>query len=228
MPGYSLANMEAGETSETQRTYPRGGEEFSRVLAFSDGLFAIAMTLLVVGIELPSLSSPDVSELANALADLETQIYSFFISFAVIGMYWLAHHRFISRLGSMDRGFIGLNLIYLALIAFFPFPTDLLGTYFENPLAVGIYALAVCLISSMEAVLFRHAHRNDLLERRIDDVTYRWAMALSTVPLLPFVISIPIAFASSTAAALTWLASLPLAKLIERRVPEGAERMLGG
>ena len=44
MSGYSLANMEAGETSERRRTYPRGGEEFSRVLAFSDGLFAIAMT----------------------------------------------------------------------------------------------------------------------------------------------------------------------------------------
>lgn len=225
--GYSLAHVEAAGNTKRRGLYPRGGEEFSRVLAFSDGLFAIAMTLLVVGVELPELSSPDVSELADALGDLETQIYSFFISFAVIGMYWLAHHRFIARLGSMDRGFIGLNLVYLALIAFFPFPTDLLGSYFHNPLAVGIYALAVCLISGMEAVLLRHAYRNDLLERRIDEDTYRWAMTLSTVPLLPFLISIPIAFASSTAAALTWLASLPLGKLIERRVPDGAAQLLG-
>jgi uncharacterized membrane protein len=103
------------------RTYDRDSVEFARVLAFSDGLFAIAMTLLIVAVAVPHISPEDsVHELAQALNDLGPALISFFISFAVIGRYWLAHHLFISLLGAMDKGFIGLNLIYLAFIASFP------------------------------------------------------------------------------------------------------------
>jgi uncharacterized membrane protein len=92
-------------TAEPQRQPPRrrvierGDEEFSRVLAFSDGLFAIAMTLLVVGIEVPELGKPSERELWDALTDLQPAYVT----------------------------------IYLAFVAFLPFPTALLGTYFENP-----------------------------------------------------------------------------------------------
>ena len=119
--------------------YERGSDEFSRVLAFSDVVFAIAMTLLVVGIALPTISDVDsVSELADALGDQEAAFISFFISFAVIGRSWMAHHQFVARLRAIDGGLISINLVYLAFIAFLPFPTDLIGTYFENPLSVSI------------------------------------------------------------------------------------------
>jgi uncharacterized membrane protein len=136
------------------------------VLAFSDGLFAIAMTLLVVAIGVPTLSDGDsVHELAEALNDLSPELISFFISFAVIGRYWAAHHLFFAQLARMDRGLIGLNLVYLAFVAFLPFPTALLGEYFDNPLSVVIYAVNVALVSGMEVVLFRHAHRAGLSRR---------------------------------------------------------------
>ena len=77
-----------------------------------------------------------IHDLANGLNDLVPNFVSFFISFAVIGRYWLAHHKFVSLLGGMDQALIGLNLIYLAFIAFLPFPTALLGSYFENPLSI--------------------------------------------------------------------------------------------
>lgn len=73
--------------------FERDSVEFGRVLTFSDGMFAIAMTLLVVGIEVPDIPDTDsVDELADALGDLSGSFVSFFISFAVIGRYWLAHH----------------------------------------------------------------------------------------------------------------------------------------
>ena len=106
------------------RTYDRDSAEFSRTLAFTDGLFAIAMTLLVVDLSVPVIRDTDsVLQLANALSDDKETFVSFFISFAVIGRYWLAHHAYISGLARIDRGLIALNLVYLAFIAFLPFPT---------------------------------------------------------------------------------------------------------
>jgi uncharacterized membrane protein len=145
-------------------SYERGSEEFSRVLAFSDGVFAIAMTLLVVGIAVPTIQdTDDVGELADALNDLIPNFVSFFISFAVIGRYWAAHQQSFSNLAAVDRGLIGINLIYLAFVAFLPFPTALLGSFFENPLSIVMYASTVAIVSGMEVVEFRHAFRNRLL-----------------------------------------------------------------
>ena len=81
------------------------------------------------------------------------------ISFAVIGRYWVAHHQMFSLLRAMDRGLIGLNLVYLGFVAFLPFPTALLGNFFDNPLAFTVYAVSVAAVSGMEVVLLRHAHR---------------------------------------------------------------------
>src|SRR5215207_9317103 len=102
------------------------------------------MTLLVVGIEPPSIESKDsVQDLASALGDLEGSFYSYFISFAVIGRYWIAHHASFALLKGMNRRFISLNMAYLAFIAFVPFPTAVLGDYFENPAAFALYAVTM-------------------------------------------------------------------------------------
>jgi len=210
------------------RTYDRDSVEFSRVLAFTDGLFAIAMTLLIVAVTIPHLSDGNsIHELADALNDLSPAFVSFFISFAVIGRYWLAHHQFISLLQAMDQGFIALNLLYLAFIAFLPFPTALLGEYFENPLSIVIYAVSVGIVSGMEVVLFRHAHRRNLLRRKLTPEVYRFGVIASLSPLVFFAISIPIAFVSTTLAVLTWFFTIGLGAMLERRAPEGVESLLG-
>jgi uncharacterized membrane protein len=210
------------------RTYSRDSVEFARVLAFSDGLFAIAMTLLIVSVTVPHIADEDsIHDLADALNDLSPAFVSFFISFAVIGRYWLAHHQFISLLDAMDQAFIGLNLVYLAFIAFLPFPTALLGEYFSNPLSVVIYAVAVGIVSGMEVVLFRHAYRRDLLRRKPPPEVYRFGVIASLSPLFFFAISIPVAFASTTLAVAIWFLTAPFGVLLERRAPEGVESLFG-
>jgi uncharacterized membrane protein len=206
------------------RTYSRDSVEFGRVLAFSDGLFAIAMTLLIVSIAVPTLSTGEsVDELADALNDLSANFISFFISFAVIGRYWLAHHQFVSQLDRMDQGLISLNLVYLAFIAFLPFPTALLGTYFENPLSVVIYAVNVATVSGMEVVLIRHAHRNGLLRRAMPPDVYRFAVVTSLSPVIFFLLSAPVAFLNTTVAVACWLLGIPFGVLANRRKPERAD-----
>jgi uncharacterized membrane protein len=212
-----------------RRTYGRDSVEFARTLTFTDGLFAIAMTLLVVDLAVPTLSDAgSVHELADKLNDDSAKFVSFFISFAVIGRYWLAHHTYFSALARMDRGLIALNLVYLAFIAFLPFPTALLGEYFENPLSIAIYAVNVAVISGMEVVLFSHAQKHDLLEQKLPRDVYRYGVAMSLSPVLFFLLSIPVAFISTVLAACMWFLGIPLAAIAERWKPEGADEMLLG
>lgn len=186
------------------------------------------MTLLVVGITVPDLPDADsVGDLADALGDLSSSLISFFISFAVIGRYWLAHHQFFSKLQRADQGLIALNLMYLGFIAFLPFPTALFGTYFENALAFATYAVAVAFVSGMEVVLFRHAQRNGLMAQRLPDDVYRWGVLVSFAPVMFFLASIPIAFIDSGLALATWFLMLPFQLIARRWKPEGAEDLLG-
>jgi uncharacterized membrane protein len=199
--------------------------EFSRVLAFSDGVFAIAMTLLVVGIAVPALSDGDsIDELADALNDLTPNIISFFISFGVIGRYWVAHHQFFGLLARADSRLVGINLVYLGFIAFLPFPTALLGTYFENPLSVSMYAAMVAIISWLEVVLFRHAHRHGLLSQEMPADVYRWGVIGSLSPVAFFLASVPVAFASTTLAVSIWFLGIPFGILADRWKPADADR----
>jgi uncharacterized membrane protein len=213
----------SAERASPTRRYPRGSDEFGRVLSFSDGLFAIAMTLLVVGIVVPEIADPDsIGDLADALNDLSDSIVSFVISFAVIGRYWIAHHQMFSLLGAMDRGLITLNLVYLGIVAFLPFPTALLGNFFDNPLAFTVYAVTIAAVSGMEVVLLRHAHRAGLLSRPMPEEVFRFGALMSLSPVVFFLASIPVAFWSSEVAVVMWFLGIPLGIWGNRRAPAGA------
>ena len=125
-------------------------------------------------------------------------------------------------LARMDRGLVGLNLVYLAFIALLPFPTDLLGNYFENPIAIAVYATNVAIISGMEVVLFRKAYRAGLLADSMPEDVYRWGVVGSSSPLLFFMLSIPIAFLSTTAAAAFWFLAIPLGIVLHHFEPDEA------
>jgi uncharacterized membrane protein len=220
---------EASAPKGVAKRYERGSEEFSRTLALSDGVFAIAMTLLVVGIALPSISdASSAGDMLDALNDLSESFISFFISFAVIARYWAAHQQQFSALARMDRGFVGLNLVYLAFIALLPFPTDLLGNYFENPISVVVYALNVAIVSGMEVVLFRKAYRAGLLTAPMPEEVYRWGVISSSSPLIFFLLSMPVAFLNTTVAVLMWLLTVPFGfGVLDRFKPAEADEYFG-
>ena len=195
------------------------------MLAFSDGVFAIAMTLLVVAIAVPALSDGNsVDELGDALNDLVPNFISFFISFGVIGRYWIAHHQFFALLARADGRLVVINLVYLGFVAFLPFPTALLGTYFENPLSVSLYAVMVAIISGLEVVLMRHAHGHGLLSEAMPPDVYRWGVIGSLSPVVFFLASVPVAFASTTLAVGVWFLGIPFGILANRWKPAGADR----
>jgi uncharacterized membrane protein len=198
--------------------------EFDRVAFFSDAVFAIAMTLLVVGIGIPQVRT---SDLGDALRDKESEILSFFISFFVIGFYWLGHHEFFSRLGSVNVRLMRFNLVYLAAIAFVPFPTALAGKYSDEPVTIVIYAITLSAASGLEAVMQYVANRDGLFRRTLPPPLLRFVMVASVIPVVVFLVSIPIAFASTQAALYTWILIWPLEVFAHKKLePEGADEFL--
>jgi uncharacterized membrane protein len=94
----------------------------TRVEAFSDGIFAIAITLLVL-----TIPQPDYAHLGHSLLDSWPDLAAYVVSFAVIGIMWLNHHAVFTRLERVDRGLIYLNMLLLMTIAFLPYPTGIFG-----------------------------------------------------------------------------------------------------
>ena len=194
--------------------------EIDRVAAFTDGVMAIAITLLVLNIQVPHLGEGQGSLLDNKLLHLWRDLLAYGISFAVIGRYWAAHHEFFGLLARIDTRFIATNLVYLAFIAFLPFPTALLGEYFDNPLSVIVYALNIAIVSSLEVLLFRQAFRSGLFERGMPPAVYRYALSASSLPVAFMILSVPIAFVGSWLAVLCWFSAAPVQGLwLDRRRP---------
>ena len=113
--------------------------EFSRIVAFSDGVFAIAITLLVLQLGVAPGVSND--ELGKALLSERQDIFAYAISFAVIGRFWLVHHRFFGEVIRFDGRLIVLNLFYLAWIVLLPFSSQVLGDHGGAEAAVILYAI---------------------------------------------------------------------------------------
>ena len=101
----------------------------ARLETFADGIFAIAATLLIIDVSLPSELS---GSLGRALLDIWPQYAGYVVSFATIGIMWVNHHRLIRQVERIDERFLFLNLGLLACIAFVPFPTRVLAEYVQT------------------------------------------------------------------------------------------------
>lgn len=114
-----------------------------RVEAFTDGVFAIIITLLVLELKVPHVELPvTVDSLLEALAHLAPKFIAWVISFAIVGVIWVNHHRIFHSLKFIDHNFFWLNLNLLLWTSFIPFPTALVGDYLENSLAASFFGIA--------------------------------------------------------------------------------------
>jgi len=122
----------AAPATDTEEHRP---PEVARIEAFSDGVFAIAITLLSLGLVIPMRDN-----LGTALHDLWPDFFALALSFAVIGSYWMFHHRLFTAVVRYDRRLIWINLLVLFFIAIMPFSASVIADYGGEPLAVVVYA----------------------------------------------------------------------------------------
>ncbi len=200
------------------------GLEFDRVANFSDAVFAIALTLIAVELHPPALDiGSDSTELLDKLGEMSAEIIIFFVAFAVMGSYWLANHRFVASLRGMDSAYVMWVLPYLAWVAFLPFPADLMGRYFGNPVAVSFFAVNMAMVSLLEWVLLWRAHEGDLFIRPLTPAGYRWASIGSLLPVPVFLASIPVMWVDTSLGVVFWGLNAPIGIYLGRHAPSREE-----
>jgi uncharacterized membrane protein len=187
-----------------------------RVLALSDGVFAFAMTLLVIGISVPNPDQVPASELAKYAFSQSASFYVWILSFIVIGLFWRAHHRLFRELRTYDDTLVILNLFLLLSIAFMPYPTTLIGRYSGSQFAVVLYSGDMFLISLLMSLICIRALRKPALLRSEEarkqvQISLGRGLSVDAVCIL----SVAVSFLSVTAAMLCW-ALIPFTNRLSR------------
>lgn len=185
----------------------QGSKELDRIVTFSDGVFAIAITLLVLNIETPEIPANLVAEeLPGRLLDLWPKFLSYVISFLVILTYWIAHHSIFSAIKGYDRKLIWLNSLFLMCVAFLPFPASLFGEYGDQPLVVAIYAGSLAITRLLLTAVWWYASSGRrLVDRDLDaNMIKAYRLRGLAIPLI-FLLSIFISFFSVSAAVYSWV-----------------------
>jgi uncharacterized membrane protein len=191
-----------------------GNLEYDRVLFFSDAVFAIAITLLVVDLRVPDVVANAGEEIANS----KDKILSFTISFLVIGLFWMGHHRLFRYITALDRRVIFLNLLFLGTIAFLPYPTALLfaGNTHE-PAAPVFYAACVAAAGLLELAIWLYASRSKgLVPAGVPPAVRRYELAQLLPTPVVFLLSIPVAFIAPGVAPFTWILLVPIGRILPR------------
>ena len=194
------------------------GRGLDRVIVFSDGVFAIAITLLVLNFKLPEVSGPDLDrQLFDAIADDWGLWLSFALSFAIIARFWVVHHRLSMLLRKIDTTFLVLNLVLLAFVVVLPYPTEILGEY-GNQTAVAIYAAAMALTGLASTLVWEHA-RAGASWIHADRPCLGEALHRRGGFMIPvvFLVSIPLVFLGTEYAQVFWGLTVVLGFVFRRR-----------
>jgi len=115
-----------------------------RLEAFSDGVFAIAITLLILTIRVPDVPPP---ALGSALVQQLPQVATYVLSFFVVALYWLAHHRMSHVVKQVDGTFVWLNMLWLLFVSVLPFPAALLARYPLQVIPIAVYGFDLILVN---------------------------------------------------------------------------------
>jgi uncharacterized membrane protein len=179
---------------------------FERILFFSDAVFAISITLLVLEIKVPAIQQ-DFSELQlwYALLQMVPKFVGFLISFFLIGQTWIEHHRICSFLEEYNSGLLWRNLWLLLFVVFMPFATALLSEYYFSRVAICVYACSFAGLGFAKASFWHHAVRKHLLVKDVDGAaTIRISRRVWATPMTSFavviaaIIEIPYAYCGFT------------------------------
>ena len=195
-----------------------GAPRVNRLLALSDGVIAIALTLLVLQLRVPALdqvADPDsAADLATQLGKGSAQLVSYGISFYVIAQFWIVHRQIFRLVGDQEEGLEWWNFAFLFTITIMPFTSTLLGAFVRNPLAVDIFALNLLLASlATQAMIVVGRHKGLL----ISDAKARAGRISAAVVPIVMAVSIGLSWWSTAAAMYSWILIAVAPGIINRR-----------
>ena len=181
---------------EQKQNQPTAGLSTNRIEAFSDGVFAIALTLLVLEIKLPEISAIHTDQqLQDFLFSQGPTYLSYVLSVLVIGIFWVAHHGLFHYIRRADRNLFWLNILFLLTVTFIPFPTALLGTFSNYHTAVVIYGASLALTGILLDIMRWYAtSKHRLVDPHLDAHLIRTAMRRNLTGPVIYLLAIAISF----------------------------------
>jgi uncharacterized membrane protein len=211
------ARRQPHAAEDKENTFDQDQLGLERLIFFSDAVFAIAITLLALDIRLPiGGEAPSNAQLLDQLLGVWHKYLAYLISFLAIGSFWMAHHRRFQFIKRYDRGLMMLNLLFLMVIAFVPFPTSVISES-GNRTATIFYALTMTLAGLMLTAIWWYATRhNRLTDPHLDQQQRRRQLVALLFTVTLFALSIGLAFLSEDLARLSWLLAVPISRYGQR------------
>jgi uncharacterized membrane protein len=201
--------------TEEDESSGRSGYGLDRLLAISDGVFAFAITLLVLDLVVPILSpGASSADLWQALSREWVSFLSYVTSFLIAGLWWNAHNRNFRYIRNCDSTLRWLNLLFLLWIALLPFFTKILDQYHTLQIAVVLYATDQTAAGAFMGLSFWYASRNrHLVYKTLKESAIRSRLLANAVAPIFFIISMGISFIDPTIATYFWFAMFPVLAL---------------
>jgi uncharacterized membrane protein len=178
--------------------------DLDRVVAFTDAVMAVAITLLALEIDVPDLPSGREDELGHELFELLPSFLAYALAFALVGRYWVIHHRLFERVQAVDGTLMVLNLCFLALIVLMPFATELIDDYTKESSAAAVFGGLLGVAALVHTAMLHHVHRSQLLRPDAEEPARAVSIGLAVV----FLVSVPVAFLSTLVAHLIWASAI--------------------
>lgn len=192
--------------------------ETERLLTLSDGVIAIAITLLVLDLSVPAVPAADQLTLLPVLLRAQwAEFLGFVLSFVVIGLYWMLHRRTFVHIERHDRGVVYLNLCFLLLVAFVPYATSMFTTY-PGPFGTSFLSVVLALTGLSLALLWLYADRRNVLEAGLGSRTVRIQAARFLASPVVFGVAAVVGRYRPTVAVLIWLLLFPVQATLESRL----------
>ena len=191
------------------------GLSFERVVFFSDAVFAIVITLLVLELKVPHLTEHSELSLRGALLELLPNVVGFVISFLIIGLMWIEHHRIFRYIENYDAGLLWRNLLLLLCVSFVPFPTALFSENYWSRTAFILYTASFGGVATIKYLVWRHAAHANLLKKDVTPEKVRSISRRSLAVPIACALAIVLSFVSIFLAPIAFISIPVLARLLD-------------
>jgi putative solute:sodium symporter small subunit len=211
--------------SEEDESSKRRGYRLDRSLALSDGVFAFAVTLLVLDLVVPALSPGASSiDLWQGLTKEYISFINYILSFFIAAIWWNSHHRNYEHIRDSNTTLRMLNMLFLIWIALLPFFTKILDQYHSLQLSVALYATDQAAAGLFLTLIWLYASRNNrLIDKNMKKTAIRFSTIRNIITPIFFIISIGISFIDTNVASFSWYGLIPIF-IIVLRVEQRSEK----
>jgi uncharacterized membrane protein len=202
----------SGDAGHVQQTDEVNQQEESRVrhfgvdrlVAFTDGVFAIIITILVLDLQVPDLGSGQ--SLRQSIDDVQPTFTAWVISFLLTGMYWVVHRALFAEVRYADLPTVWLNLLFLLPVCLVPYASSAIGEYPDDPLAMHLYGTVLIAATVMRvAMTYYLVRRHHLLWEPQSTQKRRLWLSLAGFPLVVYTLAMVVADASTAASLILYL-----------------------